>query len=320
MKKTLLLAIIMLPEILLAQNNIPSVYSKNINTNVSIDNEINNINKLIIVVDSINFKHAFASWEKVKDSLKRRNDTLNGLKSKRQNPIISFYGAATVAAGTDFLSTLTSSGQLNAIVNPFSNFYVGVGANLLFANPGSPVKKDSIDINSLMFPETGRFGALISLLNKFSLNSPASTGEIRNHYIVPQFSFAYRKVLIDSPSINFKVLNYNFGLKYELDALTKDSDNVSLTVMPYFNLFNIPDEDVKNFDKLVNDTLFTNANKHAEINAYGIKTTLQYKSFLFFFDIRHNMKTSQLSDDDPFKGTRVNVGFSTIFNISLNKK
>ena len=303
---------IALPGLLLAQNNIPFFRGEQINTN-TVTNEINKITKVISLMDSA--KHA-----RELDSLRRLKDSLNALKTKKENPIISFYGAASIAAGTDFLSTLTSSGQLNAIVNPFSNLYVGIGANLLFANPGSPVKRDSIDINSLMFPETGRFGALISVLNKFPLNQPWANEQARNHYLIPQFSFAYRKVLIDSPSINFKVLNYNFGLKYELDALTKDSANVSFTIMLYFNLFNIPDEDVNNFDKIVNDTLFTNANKHAEINAFGVKTTLQYKSFLFFFDIRHNMKTNQFSDGDPFKGTRVNVGFSTIFNIPLNKK
>lgn len=312
MRQLLLLAVIILPELLLAQNNIPSGDSKKIQADF-INNKIHSTKKLIKKID-------IATQKSKLNFLNETLDSLNNLETKNLSPVISFYGAASIAAGTDFLSTLTSAGQLNAIVNPFSNFYMGLGANLLFANPGSAVKKDSVDINSLMFPETGKFGALISLLNKFSLSSCADNGEIRNHYLVPQFSFAYRKVLIDSPSINFKVLNYNFGLKYELDAVTRDSDNVSLTIMPYFNLFNIPDEDVKNFDQLVNDTLFTNANKHAEINAYGIKTTLQYKSFLFFFDIRHNKKTSQLSDDDPFKGTRVNVGFSAIFNIPLKKK
>jgi hypothetical protein len=198
--------------------------------------------------------------------------------------IVTFYGSAVVGAGTDFLSNVTSTSQLNAQVHPFNNFSVGLGANLLYANPGNSVKKDSVDFNSLMFPETGNFGVLASVFYKIPINKHPEKSGGRKHYLIPQFSFAFRRVSIDSPAIGFKVLNYNFGLKYQLEFENKD-DNLVFSIMPYFHYFNIPDEDVSNFDQFVNDKLFHQNNANAEINSWGVKTTLQYNQVQFFFDI-----------------------------------
>lgn len=252
------------------------------------------------------------------ESLKHLADSVNGY------PLITFYGSAAVGAGTDFLSTITSTGQLNAIVNPFGNTFVGIGANLLFANPDKGVNKDTVDFKSLMFPETGKFGVLASVSQKFHLNGKGrsdSGNEFRQHFLIPQFSFAYRRVTIDSTSIGFKVLNYNVGLKYQVEGMTKDTNRIVFSVMPYWHFFNIPNEDVALFQKTVKDTLFTNFNKGAAIQALGIKTTLQFNNFLFFFDIRQTLNTAKnMADTNPFKGTLVNVGFSTNFTISLAKK
>jgi len=259
------------------------------------------------------------------DSLLAKNDSLNTVKhTVISYPLITFYASAAIGAGTDFLSTITSTGQLNAIVNPFGNTFVGIGANLLFANPDKGVNKDSVDFKSLMFPETGKFGVLASVSQKFHLNRKGrsdTSNEFRQHFLIPQFSFAYRRVAIDTITTGFKLLNYNFGLKYQLEGMTKDSDRITFSVMPYYHFFNIPNEDVAHFNKYVNDSLFANINKGAAIQALGIKTTLQYNELLFFFDIRQTINTAKnMADSNPFKGTLVNIGFSTNIKISLSKK
>lgn len=213
---------------------------------------------------------------------------------------------------------------MNAIVNPFGNTFVGIGANLLFANPDKGVNKDSVDFKSLMFPETGNFGVLASFSQKIHLKSktqPDANNEFRQHFLVPQFSFAYRRVAIDTISTGFKVLNYNIGFKYQLEGMTKDSNQIAFSIMPYYHFFNIPNEDVSVFHKFVDDSLFANINKGAAIQAIGIKTTLQYTSFLFFFDFRYTLKTAKnMIDGNPFKGTLVNIGFATNINMPLTKK
>lgn len=184
-----------------------------------------------------------------------------------------------------------------------------MGVNLLNANPSKGIKRDSVDFNSLMFPETGNFGYLFS--PSFRLNK---NGNKENNYWI-EASFAYRKVAVDSPSISFKAVSYNIGVKYEWDYVMEDDNRITFSLMPYFNFFNIPNEDVKKFKSLIKDPLFENTNRGAVIPSFGVKNSMQYKNFIFFFDIRYNMKTSDLDDDNPIKGTKVNVGFVTAFSL-----
>lgn len=335
-KNFLLFIVICLPLINQAQNIMPVFRGKS--TLVKKDNaQLSKIEKEIDDVKNKMNKTTAAGLtkaeeEKQQDSLLIKmalliikKDSLNMVKdSVSRYPLITFYGSAAVGAGTDFLSTITSTGQLNAIVNPFGKTFVGIGANLLFANPDKGGNKDSVDFKSLMFPETGKFGVLASILQKIDLNKNGrsdTSNEFRQHFLIPQVSFAYRRVTIDSTSTGFKVLNYNVGIKYQVEGMTKDSNRIVFSVMPYWHYFNIPNEDVTFFQKTVNDSLFTNFNKGAAIQALGIKTTLQYNSFVFFFDIRQTLNTAtNMADTNPFKGTLVNVGFSTNIKLTLGKK
>lgn len=335
-RKYLFLIVICLPLINQAQNILPvfkskPVYnqkkerkiSKNEKEIVRLFTERMNLNPLLFNKEKLEEeKNALTS--KI-DSLLHENESLKHLAdSISRYSLVTFYGSAAIGAGTDFLSTITSTGQLSAIVNPFGNTFVGIGANLLFANPDKGISRDSVDFKSLMFPETGRFGVLASVSQKFHLNkknNPDVDNEFRQHFLVPQFSFAYRRVAIDTVATGFKVLNYNIGLKYQLEGITKDSDRITFSIMPYYHFFNIPNEDVNHFHKYVNDSLFANNNKGAAIQGLGIKTTLQYNSLLFFFDIRRNIHTTDnMIDGNPFKGTLVNVGFSTNIQLTLKKK
>jgi len=258
------------------------------------------------------------------DTLKMKKK-LTVLKMKQlesTGPLLTFYGTAAIGGGTDFFSAVTSSGQLNAVVNPLKNLYAGVGANLLYANPGNKVKKDSLALNSLMFPETGKFGILATLDYKITLARNARNDSInfRHHFLTPQFSFAYRRVDFDSPAVGFKVFNLNFGIQYQVEAQIKDKeDHMSFSTMPYVHFFNIPNEDAATFQNIVNDTLFSDNKKGAFITSIGIKTILQYNSFLFFFDVRQTLGGSNFSDTNPFKGSMVNVGFATWLKLSLKK-
>ncbi len=225
---------------------------------------------------------------------------------------VTFYGLTALNnANDDLIESITASGRLGVVLflDDEYNFKVNIAANLLNANPRKGLKKDSVDFNSLMFPETGNFGFLFSP----SLKLIEKENE---HSLWLEGTFAYRKTAIDSPDVSFKTFAYNLGFKYQWAyLLNNENDYLTFSLMPYGNLFNVPDEDVQKFNVVLNDPLFKDINKGAEIWSYGIKTTMQYKNFVFFFDIRRNTGTKGLADDNPLKGTKVNIGFATAFSL-----
>lgn len=225
---------------------------------------------------------------------------------------ISIFGLTALNNSTnDVLSSLNGTGRLGIMFYPDvkKRFKINMGVNLLNANPSTGIKRDSVDFNSLMFPETGNFGYLFSPSYRLGKKGKKESS------LWLEGSFAYRKVAVDSPSISFKTLSYNLGIKYVWDYVMEDENRITFSLMPYFNFFNIPNEDVKKFKSLIDDPLFQKTNSGAMIPSIGVKNTMQYKNFIFFFDLRYNMKTSDLDDDNPLKGTKVNVGFVTAFSL-----
>jgi len=229
-------------------------------------------------------------------------------------PKVIFYGSTALSGeGADITKTLTASGQLMVTANIFEKFSVNLGANLLNVNPVK-TKKDSVDFNSLMFPETGNFGFLVHPSYRFALHA---SGE-DEYSVIPFYEFAYRKVSIDSPQLAFKVYNHSIGAGFEWNHHPDEKNDFTLNASVYYHWFNIPVEDVKRFTTFVNDSLFEKAAVHSNnvlVKSMGIKFTVLYNSFVFFADFRKNFGTSELSDNDPFKGGAVNIGFQTLFRI-----
>lgn len=244
------------------------------------------------------------------DTTVKEEDTVT--HDQTDNNRIAIYGLTSLNNSTnDVLNSLNGTGRLGVMFFPSlkRNFKINMGVNLLNANPPTGIKRDSVDFNSLMFPETGNFGYMFS--PSLRLAKPWN-GE---NSIWLEGSFAYRKVAVDSPSISFKTLSYNVGIKYQWDYIMKDTNRLIFTIMPYWNYFNIPDEDVRKFKSLIDDPLFDKTNNGAEIQSIGVKNTVQYKNFIFFFDLRYNMQTKDLDEDNPLRGTKVNVGFVTAFSL-----
>lgn len=231
-------------------------------------------------------------------------------------PFVTFYGSAALSGGStssDISSTLTASGKFSLTANPAGNFFLDVGANLLNVNPAK-TKKDSVDFNSLMFPEAGNFGVYISPNYRIDISGTATNG----FSIVPLYEFAYRKYAVDSPSIAFKIFNHTLGVRAQWHYKPSDANEITIGLTPYKNWFAVSAEDVKNFTGIVNDSAFRQLainNKALTVGSFGVKLTVQYNTMLFFADFRKNAHTSSLADDDPFKGTVVNIGFATYIKI-----
>jgi hypothetical protein len=272
-----------------------------------------------LMMDSLNTIQDSISIANKTARSKTISDSLDNLKNSNiDTSRFVFFGEAALGSGSNVLSSITSSGSINFFGRPFGNWSFSLAANLLYAN-SSTIKKDSVDFTSLMFPETGHFGLLASVSYDFKLKDKDSSDKGSEQTLSPIVEFAYRKVSIDSPAIGFKVLNYNFGIRYQWAYKSQNAakDEGKVTIMPYINLLSIPMEDVKNFTTFIQsrDSLFSSVNKKAQIFSFGIKATLQYKSFVFFADYRKNLNTSGFTDSDPLKGTAFNIGFATSFKL-----
>ena len=240
----------------------------------------------------------------------------NELKNLKLHDKVSFYGLTSLNSSNDNLvDNLTASGRLAVqfILSTNSRLKINMGANLLNANPSKGIKKDSVDFNSLMFPETGNFGFMFNPSYKIW---PYTDSKNAEHSFFIDGTYSYRKVSIDSPNVSFKINSVNLGLKYMWDYKNDDEEkHFTFTLLGYWNLFNVPDEDVRKFNSIMSDSLFSKVSKGAEIYSIGLKTTIQYKQFLFFADLRRNIKTKDLDDNNPFKGTKFNIGFATALKL-----
>jgi hypothetical protein len=232
--------------------------------------------------------------------------------TKKKNIGVSFYALGAIGSTEKTVESVTASGRLAAELQIFDFFKLNIGANLLNANPSKKIKRDSVDFNSLMFPETGNFGFIFSPSWRLLCNKDSNS----NHSLWLDGTFCYRKIGIDSPDVSFKINSVNIGLKYQWVYTPADiEDRFVFTLSGYWNLFNVPDEDVTKFNSVINDPVFLKVNKNAEIYSLGLKTSVQYKTFLFFADLRRNIKTKSLDDNSPFKGTKFNIGFATLLRL-----
>lgn len=244
---------------------------------------------------------------KIKDNKKEEKEETDKTKER-----VIFYGLTSLNSSNDNLvENITASGRLAVqfAPTPNSRLKINMGANLLNANPSKGIKKDSVDFNSLMFPETGNFGFMFSPSFRIW---PWASSENAEHSLHIDGTYSYRKVAIDSPDVSFKINSVNLGIKYMWDYKNDDPEkHFTFTLLGYWNLFNVPDEDVRKFNSIMSDSVFAKVSKGAEIYSVGLKTTVQYKQFIFFADLRRNIRTKQLDDNNPFKGTKFTIGFAT---------
>lgn len=279
---------------------------------------------LLLAIISIHYSNAQMLSPQISKSSNKNRQNTEEFKG------VDFYALGSInGSNEDVVNTITASGRLAVVFSPINNLKLNIGANLLNANPANKIKKDSVDFNSLMFPETGNFGFIYNPSFKltglkFHSKKNKEEGKIVNkevdkisyHSLWLDATYSYRKVAIDSPNVNFKVNSVNAGIKYIWEYRPNDSlRHFTFTLIGYWNFFNIPDEDVKKFNTIINDSTFSKYNKNAEIHSIGLKTTVQYKNFLFFADLRRNIKTKELSDNNPLKGTKFNIGFATYLNL-----
>ncbi len=260
------------------------------------------------------------------DELKKAKAELNKLRSTASS--IYFYGLSTLSSSEDLSNAYTASGRLAVKVIPFRTLSLTLGINAINVDPKKGVDKDSLDVKALLFPETGNFGIMFNPSLILHSSDPMETyldensNSVVYHTISAEPSFAYRNNLVNfkgndsvpSEIIAFENVNWTIGIRYTYFKRIDNEDNFSFSLTGYKSWFNVPQEGVQNFYKVINDTVFTNTNTNGVISGWGMKAEVQYNTFILYADVRYNVNGKNFSDSNPLKGTIVNVGFATALN------
>lgn len=118
--------------------------------------------------------------------------------------------------------------------------------------------------------------------------------------------------IIGSETIDFSLININVTpLKYTLHY-EKEDITTWLSASVYGHYFNVPNEDAANFNKIFEETVFTNTDgSNSRIYAIGGKISGGINGFEFYADMRNNFTPKTLSNENPYKGFVFNAGFAT---------
>jgi hypothetical protein len=264
-------------------------------------------------------------WDEAKSNLITLEDKRFFIQSSasinfQENPSSSLEASETL------IFTYRPSIKENGYFKTKPGVDLAFGLNLLNLNPQGE-NKDSIDLASLMFPETGNFGLLLSGSVCWGLKS-----ENKRYYSwSSEFTMSLRQTkvdnipvfdnngtFIDSETLDFSVLNYNATIaKFSFFYQPEEDKNAQFHVGVYGNLFNIANEDVATFNRLFpkENPVFQSVDK-SYIIGVGCKISASYNNFILFTDLRQNLKTAGLADDNPYKGFIFNAGIAHGLNLT----
>lgn len=229
---------------------------------------------------------------------KLKKDLAN-LRSKGSS--VYFYGLSTLSSSEDLSTAYTASGRLAVKVMPIRALSLTLGINAINVDPQKGVDKDSLDVKALLFPETGNFGILFNPSLLLYSTTPIETDLDENstnvvyHSWSFEGSFAYRNNLVNfkgndtlpEEKITFENVNWTAGFKYSYFKRIDKENNISFSLTAYYSAFNVPQEGVANFYKVLNDPIFKEKNTRGVINGFGAKTEVQYNNFILFADVRY---------------------------------
>lgn len=171
---------------------------------------------------------------------------------------------------------------------------------------------DSILSSTLLFPESGNSSFIGTLDQSWTFDNPFN---YRNTVaILAEFSLKNISTTVNKSDIHFDILNYTLGLRYTFDYKFNSIENdkeeekfASLSIIPYFNICNIPNEDVEDY-KLA---FIKNQNENLpdELYSWGIKVMVQYQQLGVFADFKQMMNSIDIQNRD-IKGFNSNIGIA----------
>lgn len=239
------------------------------------------------------------------------------------------FGSTSINSTDQLISSLQASQKFLCtfvIMPQIKNFGLdmSVGANALNLKPNN-VDKDSIDINSFLFPETGNYGLMLTpaihyyrkstINNTYRFGGEASFGLRQNSITINNKDTANN--IISSENVSFSALNWNImpvKFTYFYHPENDPDFQFIFSIGAYYHIFNIPNEDAASFNKLFpeSESLFKDK-KGSMIHAGGCKLTVSINNFMFFADLRHNFENDNTRSNTPLTGFVFNAGFATNF-------
>jgi hypothetical protein len=250
-----------------------------------------------------------------------------------RNDTSVYFLANTQIASEDFEKQITSGGSFQVLYLPHPNLAFQLSLNALVAN-GRSVKRDSVSLNNLIFPDAGNSGFMFSAMWRPFVFKGAS--DQRNFFkLCPYGEFAMRNTrydltltdtlqtsdttstlsVIKDTGRKFSSLNFNLGARMEFTHISaSDPTKVfQFGITPYVHYFNVPNEDANDFYELINKKV-DNADV-SDFWAAGCKFTAGYRNITFFADFRHNFNKKGLLEATDLEGFVFNVGSSVAFVI-----
>lgn len=204
-----------------------------------------------------------------------------------------------------------------------------IGMNVLNLKP-TGITRDSLDLNSLMFPETGTFGVMIAPIFHWYYRKSGNAV----HRISSELSYSLRHNKVSNviqlnsmqdtvfgpAGIEFTVTNINvMPFRYNFHYVPNKDLTVDFNFGIYYHIFNIPNEDASAMNRLFDESnpLFRE-DKGSYINSIGFKFSCGANGFHIFADIRQNLNTTSLDDGNIYKGMVYNAGIAQ--NIHIFRK
>jgi hypothetical protein len=202
-----------------------------------------------------------------------------------------------------------------------------VGMNVLNLKP-TGVARDSFDLVSLMFPETGNFGLMLTPSHHWCLISKGNTlhrfstevsvslrqNKVNNVY----FKNSLGDTISGPQTQEFGILNYNVMLRYNFFYQPEADFKIDFNLGVYLNSFNLPNEDAQSFNKLFpEDKPLFPTSERSSIQSWGVKMSCGINGFLIFADLRQNFDTKGFDDSNPYKGFVYNAGIAQNINIFM---
>ncbi len=281
--------------------------------------------KIAYETDSIENQLTGQQLLEKRNEYKNATTALNAIKTeieKAGGQRVTFFGSASISSSEDIINSASGSGRMSAYCNFGHDFGFFIAYNRIGIRP-STISEDSLDVNSIMFPDAGNTGFMTSINWSPIITQQNNVAVSR---ILTTLEFALKQTSVETTTITestdtagnissvsetktvgFTSLNYHLGATYVWTYLPSDNKEnaVQAGLGFYIHLLNIPNEDAQYFAEIFKDLQLKD--KGSKVFSSGFKFTLQYKGLNFYGDIRQNYK-SKLDDTNPLKGTVFNIG------------
>lgn len=240
------------------------------------------------------------------------------------------FGSSAISS-TSEIKKFSATGTLNALAIPHKNFAFNLAWNNVGINPAKE-NRDSVDLTKLLFPDAGNTGILAAIYWRMPVGKNTSPNRATDSQwrIGPYLEFSIRNSRLELSTTDslftdsvstvtttieesaFTTINYNLGFRVEWTYVSKDKkeDIVQIAFSPYYNFFNLPNEDAANFYKTLDKAVPEKSIlRRTEIHSAGGKISLSFRGFSLFADIRYNFPSKNFDlGGTNLEGTVFSIG------------